>query len=164
MLEKKVLDVIKNFKKEKSNLEILSNIPNSDLNRIKLPGLSGNLWKPDIVIVKLTKIKSEEIEDLTKLMKDGYWEKILVIIECKDIGREGVKPSIQTYRNHMQRAYAELGDLRNYECKKFVIVPYIPVQSRGFDYNAYFKSIGVKMIGWNNPSEHSEFKQIIMNL
>ena len=98
-------------------------------------GVSGNYWTPDIVI-----------EDTTEKAP----ESIKVMIECKGPGYEtGVKPQPHTFREHMLRAYSELGDLRNYKIPKFLVVSYME-DTRVFDYKAYFESICVEIVDWDH--------------
>jgi predicted membrane metal-binding protein len=99
-------------------------------------GKSENRLHPDIVAEKRS------------LKTSATAKRPLLIIECKDV--KSVNGS--TYRNQLQRAYAELADLRDLRrCAKYVIVPKKRHRrnSRDFDYDAYFKSIGVKLIEWN---------------
>ena len=69
-----------------------------------MQGVSGNWWKPDIVIVDSLARDSEAL---------NYGVKLIGEIKMQDF--EGNRPTIQTYKEHMWRAYARLGDMRN--CK-----------------------------------------------
>lgn len=89
----------------------------------KLIGISEKTWKVDYAICKDNDI--------------------VIIIEIKD-----TKASYATFRNQIQRAYSELGDLQNYNCIKFIIVPY-EQKSKGFDFRKYVKTIGVTLLDWS---------------
>lgn len=82
-----------------------------------------------------------------------------MLIEVKGVGWGGEEPTEQTYREHMLRAYACLGDYRNQTDKqKYVIVPY-KVAKRGFNYSRYFESIGASLLSYNEPKDRSFLEQ-----
>lgn len=112
----------------------------------RLQGVSGNWWKPDIVIV-----------DAQLRIMDGA--KLIGEIKIQDF--EGNRPTIQTYKEHMWRAYARLGDMKNWQVPKCLLFPYLEERGRGFDFNAYFRSIDVTLLDWSK-TEHVEMlkKQI----
>jgi hypothetical protein len=88
-----------------------------------------------------------------------------ILIEVKGIGWSGEKPTEQTYREHMLRAYACLGDFRNQTDKqKYVIVPYKLVKQRGFDYDRYFRSIDTFLLDYSNSREKSILEDKIKRL
>jgi len=104
-----------------------------------LLGLSGNWWRPDIVV------EDTSIED------EG--ESVKAIIECKEVSKG---TSYSTYRySHIPRAYTELADLRNWEKSlRFVIFSRrMDRGKRGFDIDALFSSIDAKIIDWNDKYE-----------
>jgi len=107
-----------------------------------LKGISGNYWEVDIVI-----------EDTTQKSDN---DRIKAIINCKGPGYEsGAKPQPHTYREHMLRAYAQLADLRNYAIPKYLVVTYTEEAKSELktDYDLLFKSIGVEIIDYSNPTE-----------
>lgn len=107
-----------------------------EVSKHSLRGVSGNRWTLDMIIKDTT--------------ENVHERSIKAIIECKGPGYDtGVKPEPQTYREHMLRAYAELGDLRNWNVPKFLVFPYIE-ETRVFDYKAYFESIGVEIVDWEH--------------
>jgi len=61
----------------------------------------------------------------------------------------------------MWRAYARLGDMKNWQVPKYLLFPYLKEKGRGFDFNAYFRSIDVTLLDWSK-TEHVEMlkKQI----
>jgi hypothetical protein len=88
-----------------------------------------------------------------------------ILIEVKGIGWSGEKPTEQTYREHMLRAYACLGDSRNQTDKqKYVIVPYKLVKQRSFDYDCYFRSIDTFLLDYSNSREKSILEDKIRRL
>lgn len=87
-----------------------------------------------------------------------------ILIEVKSPGWAGEKPTEQTYREHMLRAYAYLGDYRNQDNQKYVIVPYKLVKSGGFNYDSYFRSIGALLLDYNNPKDRSILEDRIRSL
>ena len=96
-------------------------------------GMSGNYWTVDIV-ARRSNIRLETPE--------------IVLIECKDITSQ----LSSTYRNQLMRAYAELGDLRHIMCAKYVVISNKWADTP-FNYDAYFESIGVKLMGWNKDKD-----------
>lgn len=138
-LEKDVLIYMKNtFHNNK--IEIKPNF--------SLKGLSSNIWKPDIVIIK-------KHEGFPRLI-DQISSDVLAIIECKNVN--SILPP--TYRNQMMRAYAELGDLKNIKCMKFVIVPNKSSVGK-FNYGLYFDSIQTELISWSDENDRINFTNII---
>lgn len=111
-----------------------------------LDSVSGNSWKPDIVIVS-TQLR----------VIDG----VKLIGEIKIQDYEGKRPTLNTYKEHMWRAYARLGDMKNWQVPKYLLFPYLEEKGRGFDFNAYFRSIDVTLLDWSK-TEHVEMlkKQI----
>ena len=121
-----------------------------------LHGLSGNHWRPDIVVVKQTNVSIPTSQG----MIGGMTQEELFILECKE-----VDATYQTYRNQMMRAYAELGDLRNFSCPKFVIVPRKHrTTTRAFNYNSFFESIGASLIEWNTSEGKEKLLSRIANV
>jgi len=117
-----------------------------------IKGISGNSWNPDIVLEKIfeTPIKVDGKASAYLVSID---EKFLAIIECKNI-QSTQQP---TYRNQMFRAYAELGDLKNIDCPKFVVIPKRMILKRGFNYDSYFKSVWAEIVEWGNTDDRSRF-------
>jgi len=89
---------------------------------------------------------------------------VKMLIEVKGVGWGGEEPTEQTYREHMMRAYACLGDYRNQTDKqKYVIVPY-KVAKRGFNYRSYLESIGASLLSYNEPEDRSFLEKKINEL
>ncbi|MEM3383672.1 MAG: hypothetical protein QXD42_03995 [Nitrososphaerales archaeon] len=88
-----------------------------------------------------------------------------ILIEVKGMGWAGEKPTEQTYREHMLRAYACLGDYRNQkDKKKYVIVPYKSIRQRASNYESYFKSINTTLLDYSDPKERSILEDEIKRL
>jgi len=130
-LVKDILEAIEKY--------VISNKPHLKVSQVQLQGLSGNWWRPDIVV-----------EDASK---EDEMENIMAIIECKEVGKE---TSYSTYRSsHIPRAYMELADLGNYDKSlKFVIFSRrLDKGKRGFDFDALFSSIDAEIIDWSDKYE-----------
>lgn len=93
-------------------------------------GQSGNRWKVDCVVIDEHGVRK------------GY-------IEVKETSKESNQ---STYINHMRRAYAEMGDFRNVDVPKGVIV----AEKRDFgriDWEAMFKSIDCTIVGMDDITQ-----------
>lgn len=111
---------------------------NIEVGKRSVIGLSGNKRSVDIVAEWASRAKKQ-----SALASE---RNILVMVECKDVRSKNAS----TYDNQMKRAYAELGDFQKLKCLKYVVVPRKRGrQGKRFDYDAYFRSIGVRLIGWN---------------
>jgi hypothetical protein len=142
-LEQEVLNGIKSLR--------LSNIT---IKKHSITGLSGNKWNVDIVVARTSKAKRNDVSIATK--------DVLTMIECKDVRSR----KASTYDTQLKRAYAELGDLQNVICPKFVIVSKKRKwQGKHFNYDSYFDGINVKLVGWDKEekSVYSGIKKIILN-
>jgi hypothetical protein len=117
---------------------------------LNLQGFSGNWWKPDIVIVAS---KAKDSEAL------GYGVKLIGEIKMQDFPKS--KPKRNTHTEHMWRAYARFGDMKNWQVPKYLLFPYLIERRFGFDFNTYFRSIDVILLDWSK-TEHCEMlkKQI----
>jgi hypothetical protein len=83
----------------------------------------------------------DEFSALVGRISNSFKFNTKILVEVKGIGWDGEKPTEQTYREHMMRAYACLGDYRNQTDKqKYVIVPYKLIK-RGFKYFSETQSI-----------------------
>lgn len=90
-------------------------------------GQSGNRWKVDCVLLDEYGVRK------------GY-------VEVKETSKESNQ---STYINHMRRAYAEMGDFRNKDVPKGVIV----AEKRDFgriDWDAMFESIDCTLVGMDD--------------
>lgn len=131
--------------------ERLKNKPllDSHFGTLSLEGVSGNLWKPDIVIVS-TQLR----------VIDG----VKLIGEIKIQDYEGKRPRLNTYIEHMWRAYARLGDMKNWQVPKYLLFPYLEERGRGFDFKAYFRSIDVTLLDWSNTAHVEILKKQVDKL
>ena len=114
-----------------------------------LDSVSRNSWKPDIVIVS-TQLR----------VIDG----VKLIGEIKIQDYEGKHPTLNTYKEHMWRAYARLGDMKNWQVPKYLLFPYLEEKGRGFDFNAYFRSIDVTLLDWSKTKHVEMLKKQIDKL
>ncbi|MEP0825806.1 MAG: hypothetical protein HRF40_09990, partial [Nitrososphaera sp.] len=92
---------------------------------------------------------------LLKLVNEMSEWKTAALIEVKGPGQSGIRPTVQTYREHMLRAYSSLGDYRKQNDKlKFLVVPYkIPTSATNFEYAKYFRSVDVHYVDYGNETE-----------
>jgi len=143
-----------------------------------MKGDSGNNHRIDFVIEGVGRPKNlnellsavreskgkDSITAVNRLIESfRYDPKILV--EVKGMGFRGEKPTEQTYREHMLRAYAYLGDFRKQiDKQKYVIVSYKIAKHRRFDYESYLSSIDVHLLDYNNPKERSALEDRIRKL
>jgi hypothetical protein len=102
-----------------------------------LKGISGNLWSPDVVIVNTLFNNSEEL---------NYGVRLITEIKMQNYDfNKGNKPKSHTWKEHVWRAYARFGDMKNWEVPKYVLFPYIE-NRRNFDCFSYFDSIDVVLL------------------
>ena len=137
-LESEVSDAIKSLRY--NNIEI---------GKRSVVGISGNKRSIDVVAEWASKARKQNALALER--------NILVLIECKDV----MSKNASTYDNQMKRAYAALGDFRKLRCLKYVVVrEKRKWHGKHFDYDSYFRSIGVRLIGWNEEKRafRSEIK------
>ncbi len=126
-LERRVSDAIKSLRYR-----------NIVIGKRSVVGLSGNRRSIDVVAEWTSRAKKQNTPASER--------NILMMVECKDVRSK----SASTYDNQMKRAYAELGDFQKLKCLKYVVVPTKRRwQGKHFNYDSYFHSIGVKLIGWN---------------
>jgi len=118
-----------------------------------LQGVSGNWWKPDIVIVDSTQRNSEVM---------NYGVKLIGEIKMEDF--DGTRPRSQTHKEHMWRAYARLGDMKNWQVPKYLLFPYLEEKQGKFDLNAYFSTIDVILLDWSLTEHVEMLKKQISNL
>ncbi len=105
-----------------------------------------------------------QCEDSFNRLTNSFRYEAKILVEVKGLGLGGVKPSEQTYREHMLRAYAKLGDYRNQRDKqKYIVVTYRLDKKQGFDYDSYFKSIDATLISYDNPKEKEILEKEIKN-
>jgi len=114
---------------------------------------SGNPWNPDIVIADSRARDSEAL---------GYGVKLIGEIKLQNF--ESInpkKPKPATHTEHMWRAGARFCDIRNWQVPKYLLFPYLIERPKGFDFNAYFRNMGVTLLDWSK-TEHVEMleKQI----
>lgn len=89
-------------------------------------GISGNVWQIDAIVI-------------------GPGDSRVAYIEVKDTWKDANK---STYINHMRRAYARMGDFRQKNIEKAVVVG----DRRGFghkDWEALFESIDCSLIAFD---------------
>jgi hypothetical protein len=113
---------------------------------------NGNQWKPDIVIT------SSETRDATRV------DVASLIGEIKIQDFEAKKPRRSTYLEHLWRAGARFCDIRDYEVPKFLLFPYSEEKVGNFDFDAYFRGMGVTLLYWNNPRHREMLRQAIEEL
>jgi len=131
--------------------ECLKNKPllESHFGTFPLQGVSGNRWRPDIVIVS-TQLR----------VIDG----VKLIAEMKIQDYEGKRPTLNTYKEHMWRAYARLGDMKDWQVPKYVLFPYLVEGKGAFDFNAYFRTIDVILLDWSKTEHVEKLKKQIDKL
>jgi len=120
-----------------------------------LRGVSGNSWNPDVVIVNTLFQNSEEL---------SYGIKLIAEIKIQNYDFIKVnKPKSHTWKEHVWRAYARFGDMRNWKVPKYVLFPYI--ENRGnFDCFSYFNSIDVVLLDWSKIEDVEVFQKKIKGL
>lgn len=107
--------------------------------------ISGNSWHPDITIVDSSARGSEAL---------GRGVKLIGEIKIQQYS-EGNRPKLNTYLEHMWRAGARFCDVGNWQIPKYLLFPYLIERPKGFDFNAYFKSMDVLLLDWSK-TEHVE--------
>ena len=139
MFKEEVEELVAYALKEKTSLEAY-------FGNYSLQGVSGNPWKPDVVIVDTIFSDSEAL---------NYGVKLIAEIKMQDYDfiKEN-KPKYNTWKEHMWRAYARLGDMTNWEVPKYLLVPYLELRGK-FDFFPYFETINVTLLDWSK-TEHIE--------
>lgn len=111
-----------------------------------LKGVSKNTWRTDLCIIA-------EHEELP-----------LAIIECKDVQ----SPLPSTHKTQYQRAYTILGDLKNFNCPKFLIIPlkleFENKRKNTFNPDSLFETIGAKVVEWWVEDQKNAFLENIRRL
>jgi hypothetical protein len=101
---------------------------------------SGNLWKPDIIIVDRSTSKIPKL--IGEIKQENY-----SYVNPRE-------PKNPTHREHMWRAGARFCDvIRSYQVPKYLIFPYLNERSRGFDCYAYFENLDVALLDWGKEKD-----------
>jgi hypothetical protein len=109
---------------------------------------SGNLWKPDIVIV-------DSVSSDVKLIGE---------LKLQDFDfSDQKKPRKHTHMEHVWRAGARFCDVKTLQVPKYVLFPYLVERQRGFDCNAYFRALDVILVDWSKTAHIELLKQQIDN-
>jgi hypothetical protein len=76
---------------------------------------------------------------------------------------EANKPKYDTWKEHVWRAYARLGNMTNWKVPKYLLFPYLELKGE-FDFFSYFGSIDVILLDWSKDEDVEVFGKKIKEL
>lgn len=148
MFKDEVEELIAYGLKEKTSLEAY-------FGNYSLQGVSGNSWKPDVVIVDTIFSDSEALNYGVKLIAE-------IKMQNYDFIEEN-KPNYNTWKEHVWRAYARLGDITNWQVPKYLLFPYLELRGE-LNVFSYFESIDVILLDWSKTEDVEVFGKKIKEL